>query len=156
MAFSTEDAESVEPALLATVDLSTERRKVREFARSLLCDAPGGDEENALEATAESDLGDIPATFAMTALADPQVLSRLLRLAGGEDAVLVHETQSFVYARPLRLDRVYEARVMLAREAVKPRLKLICDVTSPDEGLMIRLVAGLVLFDKRKLAKGAS
>ncbi len=149
LALSTEENGAAEPVLLATVELRTDRRKVEAFARSLLC---GGDGEGD-DIAAGSDLGEIPATFAMTALADPQVLAPLLRLAGSEDAVLVHETQSFVYARPLLLDRVYEARVTLSREAVKPRLKLICDVSSPDEGLMIRLVAGLVLFDRRKSAK---
>lgn len=66
--------------------------------------------------------GTAPASFPVVWLTSPEIHAVIARELGSENAVPVHESQSFAYEAPLRVGESYEMRVALRREPTPPRL----------------------------------
>jgi hypothetical protein len=66
----------------------------------------------------------VPVTFPARWLALPAIRGLILRLAGGQGFLLVHEAQSFAYEDELRIETDYVLAVEARRTAKPPRLTL--------------------------------
>jgi hypothetical protein len=71
----------------------------------------------------------LPLTYPMRWLAAPDVRDGLLDLVAGAEVVLVHESQSFAYAQPLYVDRLYTLTVFARRDEAPDRVILKGTVT---------------------------
>jgi hypothetical protein len=66
----------------------------------------------------------VPLTFPFRWLALPTIRGLILQLIGGQGFLPVHEAQSFVYERELRIETDYVLAVEAHRTAKPPRLTL--------------------------------
>ncbi len=66
----------------------------------------------------------IPLGYPAVWLAQPQVRHAIAKVCEAENAVPVHESQSFAYSAPLRAGESYDLSVVVRREAEPPRLVL--------------------------------
>lgn len=64
----------------------------------------------------------MPVAFPAVWLTTPEIDAAIRDFLAGEDAVPVHESQSFHYFAPLRVGESYDLTVSLRREAEPPRL----------------------------------
>lgn len=73
----------------------------------------------------------VPAAFPAVWLTTEEIGAAIRDVLAGEDAVPVHESQSFHYFAPLRVGESYDLTVSLRREAEPPRLSVNASVTTP-------------------------
>ena len=64
--------------------------------------------------------GGVPFTFPIRWLGLPAVREAIIRSAGGPGGLLVHESQSFDYARPVEADRDYALDIDVRRDPAPP------------------------------------
>ena len=74
----------------------------------------------------------LPLSFPMRWLATRDIRVALAALVGHDEVVLVHESQSFAYAHPLRVDQPYDLRLIVRREHAPERLILDGTITDAD------------------------
>lgn len=74
----------------------------------------------------------VPAAFPAVWLTAAEVGAAIRRALEGEDAVPVHESQSFHYFAPLRVGKSYDLTVAIRREKTPPRLVLNASVATPE------------------------
>jgi len=71
---------------------------------------------------ASRDDGVAPASFPAVWLCSPEIHAIISRELEGEDAIPIHESQSFSYVGPLMVGESYEMSVVLRREQTPRRL----------------------------------
>lgn len=75
-------------------------------------------------ATGAAPQATLPLTYPMRWLALEDVRAGLVALVSGAEVVLVHESQSFAYSRPLHVDQLYTLTVFARREEAPDRVIL--------------------------------
>lgn len=91
-----------------------------------------GDVEAFSRATGQAqESGAVPLAFPFRWLALPAIRAFIVRSAGGEGFLPVHEAQSFAYERPLQIDADYVLAGEARRSASPPRLSLRMTVSTP-------------------------
>lgn len=88
----------------------------------------------------------VPLTFPIRWLALPEVRAVLNGLVTERDLVLIHESQSFAYERPLRLDEPYALNLAARREGAPDRLVAEASIVAADGSLCVTLETVLRLF----------
>ena len=86
-----------------------EKAEIAAFARALSVNC--GDAERS---------GGVPFTFPIRWLGSPAVREAIVRSVGEPDGLLVHESQSFDYARPVEADRDYVLVIEVRRDPALP------------------------------------
>lgn len=72
----------------------------------------------------------VPVAFPAVWMAAPEIDSAIRARLGDADVVPVHESQSFHYFAPLRVDESYALTVSVRQEAEPPRLSVNASVTT--------------------------
>jgi hypothetical protein len=86
-----------------------ERAEIAAFALALFASGAGAERS-----------GGVPFTFPIRWLGLPAVREAIIRSAGGPGGFLVHESQSFDYARPVEADRDYALDIEVRRDPAPP------------------------------------
>jgi hypothetical protein len=73
----------------------------------------------------------VPVAFPAVWMTTPQISAAIRAALDGENALPVHESQSFRYFAPLRVGESYDLTVSLRREASPPRLAVNASLTTP-------------------------
>jgi|GEM_PF-728334 hypothetical protein len=90
-----------------------------------------GEVASFLRETGGAGTGDfVPLSFPIRWLALPAIRAKILQMTGGEGFLPVHEAQSFVYEKSLRIDTDYVLAVEIETREKPPRLILKMAVSS--------------------------
>ncbi len=96
--------------------------------------------------------GVVPTCFLSVWLSSREVHGAIVRQFAGEDAVPVHESQSFHCRLPLRGGESYELLVTLRREETPPRIVMDADVATLDGDLCLRARTVLRIMSRKGVA----
>ena len=111
----TEDAVRVGP-----FRVRAERSEIAAFARALSTNGGGADRS-----------GGVSFTFPIRWLGLPAVREAIIQSVGGPGGLLVHESQSFDYARPLEAERDYALDIDIRRDPAPPH-RIVIDAAVRD------------------------
>ena len=100
----------------------------------------------AREAAAPLD-GTVPFTFPMRWFAHPEIRAAGKKLVDGEAWILIHESQSFDYDRPLDADVDYRMSIEIIRELEPSRLILRAEIGDKDPCLRAEMVLRIIATD---------
>lgn len=118
----------------APFTVKAEAADVATFQRATCARAPAAERGDARH--------DVPFTFPVRWLAQPEIraaVSRLVGAAEGEDLLALHESQVFDYAMPLRADVEYRMDVAIGKESEPGRLILRAEVGPHDGEIHLRM-----------------